>query len=57
MDLLTPLVLWLAFAAISMVALFYVVRAAVLSALRTHHAEVAEGSRPRAVSHLDADGL
>jgi hypothetical protein len=55
MDLLTSLVLWLAFAAISLVALFYVVRAAVLSALRTHHAEVQ--AKPPVLTHLDQDGL
>ena len=55
MDLLTPLVLWATFAAIGLVALFYVVRGAVLSALRTHHAEVHAPAVP--VTHLDADGL
>jgi hypothetical protein len=55
MDLLTPLVLWLAFAAISLIALFYTVRAAVLSALRTHHAEL--HAQPPVLTHLDQDGL
>ena len=57
MDLLTSLVLWLVTAAIILLALFYVVRAAVLSALRTHHDEVAASSHPGPVSHLDSDGL
>ena len=55
MDLLTAMALNLAVAAIGLVALFYVVRAAVLGALRTHHAEV-HAPAP-VVSHLDADGL
>ena len=57
MDLLTSLVLWLAIAAICLVAMFYVVRAAVLSALRSHHAEIAERSPVGDASHVNADGL
>ncbi len=55
MELFTPLVLWLTSAAISLVALYYVVRASVLSALRAHHAEV--HAKPAVLTHLDADGL
>lgn len=55
MDLLTPLVFWLGTGAVMLVALFYVVRAAVVSALRAHHAEL--NTPAGAQSHLDADGL
>ncbi|KJL42995.1 hypothetical protein JOD63_003287 [Microbacterium terrae] len=57
MDALSALVLQLAFAAIGLVALFYVIRAAVLSALRTHRAEVDGRARAEPPSHLDADGI
>lgn len=57
MDALSALVLQLVFAAIGLVALFYVIRAAVLSALRTHRAEVDGGARAEPPSHLDADGI
>jgi len=55
MDFLTSLALTLAFAAVGLVALFYVVRAAVLGALRAHHSEVNAPAPAR--THLDADGL
>lgn len=51
------LVIWLVCAAIGLVALYFVVRAAVLSALREHHAEVVKAAEPASTSHLDADGL
>ncbi len=55
MDFLSAMVLNLALGAVAFTVLFYVVRAAVLAALRTHHEEV---SRPPApLSHVDADGL
>jgi hypothetical protein len=55
MDFLAALVLNVALGAVAFVVLFYVVRAAVLSALRAHHEEV---NRPPALlTHLDADGL
>lgn len=43
-------------AAIVIAVLFFVIRAAVLSALRTHHAEV-HGSASTPVTYRDADGL
>ena len=55
MDVLASLVLWLVTVAVGLVALFYVVRAAVLGALRAHHAEV--HGAPASLTHLDADGL
>ena len=55
MDVLVSLMLWLVTVAVGLVALFYVVRAAVLGALRMHHAEV--HAAPAPVTHLDADGL
>lgn len=55
MDFLSALVLNLTLGAVAFVVLFFVVRAAVLSALRAHHAEVQRPPTP--VSHLDADGL
>lgn len=55
MDFLSAMVLNLALGAVAFTVLFYVVRAAVLAALRTHHEEV---NRPPApLSHVDADGL
>lgn len=56
MDPLTSLVVTIVGAALGFYILFRVVRAAVLDALRTHHAEVNQAT-PGTVSHLDADGL
>jgi hypothetical protein len=55
MDLLSSLFFWVISASITLTALFFVIRAAVLSALREHRAELQQKTRP--VSHLDADGL
>ncbi|WP_461475514.1 hypothetical protein [Microbacterium sp. HJ5] len=56
MDPVTSLVVTVVIAAVGFYVLFVVVRAAVLSALRTHHAEV-HPAPPEPVTHLDADGL
>ncbi|MFD4960097.1 hypothetical protein [Microbacterium sp. NPDC058389] len=56
MGFLTALVLPLLFIVIGFVALFYVVRGAVLSALRAHDAEAHRPSQS-APRYLDADGL
>ena len=56
MDPLTSLVVTVVLAAVGFYVLYVVVRAAVLSALRTHHAEV-HAPAPEPVTHLDADGL
>jgi len=56
MGIITAVLLPLLVATIGFVALFYVVRGAVLSALRTHHAEVHPQPQP-APRHVDADGL
>lgn len=56
MDPLTSLVLTIAAAAVGFYVLHIVVRTAVLSALRAHHAEI-HAPAPAAATHLDADGL
>ncbi|GAA5202956.1 hypothetical protein [Microbacterium jejuense] len=56
MGFLTAIVLPLLFIVIGFVALFYVVRGAVLSALRTHHAEVHQPPQSTP-GYVDADGL
>ena len=56
MDPLTSLFATVVVGAIGFYVLYLVVRAAVLNALRTHHAEV-HAQAPGPVTHLDADGL
>lgn len=57
MDLITPIVLWVAVAAVGFYALFHVIKAAVLGALRQHAAEAAASGTPQSAPHLDHDGI
>lgn len=59
MDLLTYVLVNFLWVAIALLVLYWIIRAAVLSALRTHHRQV-NATPPRQTtsgSHLDADGL
>lgn len=56
MDFLTALALQLSLAALGFYVLYRVIRAAVLSALRTHRAEIASSRTSVPDSYLDADG-
>ncbi len=56
MDFLTALALQLALAALGFYVLYRVVRAAVLSALRSYRAEIASSRTFVTDSYLDADG-
>ena len=59
MDLLTYVLVNFLWVAIALLVLYWIIRAAVLSALRTHHRQINPAPRTQSASgsHLDADGL